>query len=46
MRAVIAVLAGIFVIVYAIGAAVITVAINEAYKYKNRQAVGLSCRPF
>lgn len=32
MRAALAVLIGIFVIVYVIGAAVITVAINEAYK--------------
>ena len=32
MRAVLAVLIGIFVTVYVIGAAVITVAINETYK--------------
>lgn len=32
MRAALAVLIGIFVIVYVIGAAVITAVINEAYK--------------
>mgnify|MGYP007121852880 CR=1 FL=1 len=32
MKAALAVLTGIFVIVYAIGAAVITVAINEAHR--------------
>lgn len=32
MRGILAALTGIFVIVYAIGVAVITVAINEAYR--------------